>query len=132
MIMAENDILDRDLVDDESRLERFWHYTKWAKRFSWISVIILFAFVFMSGVLIPVFNNNSDSALQFLTMTAGMIIAFLILLTISNLFSLYFRIRGFNMLAHRQERDYFQLIISLLFLVAPFILLIMFFGLPVG
>lgn len=122
------EILDSGLDEDRQRLDQYRHFQKWAKRWSWISVIILFVFVFMSGVLIPIFNSRSDSAITFLGLTGMMILVFLVLLTISNLFSLYFRWQGFRQLIDRTERDYFSLVLSILFLLAPFLLFIFFFG----
>jgi uncharacterized membrane protein len=122
------EILDRNLDDDVFRMQRYKHNQKWAKRWSWISVIILFLFVFLSGILIPIFNSKTESAIEFIGLTGMMIIVFLVLLTISNICSLYFRWRGFSQLVYRSEQDYFNLILSIVFLIAPFVLMLIFFA----
>ena len=124
-----HEILDIDLDQDKLKEQQFSKYTTWAKRWSWISVIILFLFVFLSGILIPVFNSFEGSATDFMNRTLIMVSAFLVLLTFSNLFSLYFRWKAFNMLVDRSDRHYFNLVISILFLLAPIVLVLLVFGL---
>jgi hypothetical protein len=121
------EILDQDL-DEGINLARQRHYTKWAKRWGWISVMILFGCVFVSGVMMQIFRSRTKDAYQFLNLTLMMVGLFLILLTLSNSISLYFRWKAFNLVAARSDRDYFNLILSILFLVAPILLALLLTG----